>query len=119
MQLKMHAAVVERFGKPLDLVDIGRSLSGTGQILVKTEACGRMPHRSPCGPRRLAGEAHTPFIPGHEAIGLVVAIGSGRNDSKRGRPGGRAVALFGMWSLRVLPDWLGNGVRSSAVRWLH
>jgi hypothetical protein len=53
-----------------------------------------------------------PFIPGHEAIGLVVCHWIGRDGSKRGRPGGGAMALFGMWSLRVLPDWLGNGVRS-------
>ena len=37
---KMQAAVVEQFGKPLVLQELGHSAAGPGQILVKTEACG-------------------------------------------------------------------------------
>src|ERR1700676_5057504 len=40
MALKMHAAVVEQFGKPLALLERNISTPGPGQILVKTEACG-------------------------------------------------------------------------------
>ena len=61
MALKMNAAVVEQFGKPLLLREWNISSLGTGQILVKTEACGVCPHRSPCCAWRLAGEAHTPL----------------------------------------------------------
>jgi hypothetical protein len=37
---KMHAAVVEQFGKPLVLQEHDIPVPGPGQILVKTEACG-------------------------------------------------------------------------------
>ena len=40
MPAKMHAAVVEQFGKPLEVVEWDVPTSGAGQILVKTEACG-------------------------------------------------------------------------------
>ena len=43
-----------------------------------------MPHRSSRGPWRLADEAPLPFIPGHEAIGLVAAIASGVTIVKEG-----------------------------------
>ena len=40
MARKMHAAVVELFGKPLVFRDFDIPVPGPGQILVKTEACG-------------------------------------------------------------------------------
>ena len=40
MPLKMNAAVVEQFGKPLELREWDVPSPRVGQILVKTEACG-------------------------------------------------------------------------------
>jgi propanol-preferring alcohol dehydrogenase len=40
MPLKMNAAVVEQFGKPLELQELDVPSPGEGQILLKTEACG-------------------------------------------------------------------------------
>ena len=40
MSSKMQAAVVEAFDKPLALREWDVPTPGTGQILVKTEACG-------------------------------------------------------------------------------
>lgn len=40
MPLKMHAAVVEQFGRPLQLQEWDVPSPGAGQILVETEACG-------------------------------------------------------------------------------
>jgi alcohol dehydrogenase, propanol-preferring len=40
MTLKMSAAVVERFGKPLLIREWDIPSPVVGQILVKTEACG-------------------------------------------------------------------------------
>ena len=37
---KMHAAVVEQFGKPLVLREWDIPKPGPGQIVIKTEACG-------------------------------------------------------------------------------
>jgi propanol-preferring alcohol dehydrogenase len=84
MPSKMHAAVVEQFGKPLSLVELDIPSPGPGEILVKTEACGvchtdlhAMHGDWPVKPT-------LPFIPGHEAIGLVVAVGSGVKIVKEG-----------------------------------
>src|ERR1700690_584253 len=70
MALEMHAAVVERFGNLLVLREWDIAAPGAGQILVKTEACGVKPT--------------LPFIPGHEAIGLVAATGPGVTIVKEG-----------------------------------
>src|SRR6202451_2165979 len=84
MALKMHAAVVEQFGKPLQLKEWDIPSPEAGQILVKTEACGvchtdlhAMHGDWPVKPT-------LPFIPGHEAIGLVTAVGSGVTIVKEG-----------------------------------
>lgn len=80
----MQAAVVEQFGKPLVLRDWDIPSPGAGQILVKTEACGV------CGTDVHAAKGDwpvkptLPFIPGHEAIGMVAAIGSGVTIVKEG-----------------------------------
>jgi propanol-preferring alcohol dehydrogenase len=80
----MHAAVVEQFGKPLVLREWDIPSPQAGQILVKTEACGVCHtdlHASrgdwPLKPR-------LPFIPGHEGIGLVTAVGAGVTGVKEG-----------------------------------
>src|SRR5471030_2210068 len=44
----------------------------------------RLPHRPACRTRRLASQPALPFIPGHEGIGLVAAIGSGVTIVKEG-----------------------------------
>jgi propanol-preferring alcohol dehydrogenase len=72
----MQAAVVERFGQPLVFKDVPIPSPGANDILMKTEACGV------CGTDIHAAKGEwpekpaPPFIPGHEAIGLVVEIGS-------------------------------------------
>jgi propanol-preferring alcohol dehydrogenase len=81
---KMQAAVVEQFGKPLVLREWDIPTLGAGQILVKTEACGV------CGTDVHAARGDwplkptPPFIPGHEAIGLVAAVGTGVTVVKEG-----------------------------------
>jgi propanol-preferring alcohol dehydrogenase len=81
---KMQAAVVTAFGKPLVLQEWDVPTPGAGQILVKTEACGvchtDLHARNGDWPLKPA----LPFIPGHEAIGLVVAVGAGVKIVKEG-----------------------------------
>jgi alcohol dehydrogenase, propanol-preferring len=48
MALKIKAAVVEQFGKPLTLRQRDIPSPGAGQILVKTEACPRSTSRTGC-----------------------------------------------------------------------
>ena len=57
MQKTMKAAVVRAFGKPLAIEEIPVPEPGPGEVLVKVACLRRLPHRSSCGGRRLAGEA--------------------------------------------------------------
>jgi propanol-preferring alcohol dehydrogenase len=73
---KMHVAVVEHFGKPLVLQEWDIPTPGPGQILVKTEACGVCHTDLHAAKGDWPVKPSLPFIPGHEAIGLVVALGA-------------------------------------------
>ena len=83
MTRTMHAAVVEQFGEPLSLREWG-SLPLRGPDPGQDRSLRGVPHRYPCRAWRLAGEAALPFIPGHEGIGLVAAVGSGVTSVKEG-----------------------------------
>jgi propanol-preferring alcohol dehydrogenase len=84
MPIKMHAAVVKQFGKPLELVEWDVPSPGTNQILVKTEACGVCHTDLHAAQGDWPVKPTLPFIPGHEAIGVVAAVGSGVTDIKEG-----------------------------------
>ena len=77
MAIKMHAAVVEQFGKPLLLREWEIPAPGPGQILVKTEACGVCHTDLHAVQGDWPVKPKLPFIPGHEGIGLVAALGAG------------------------------------------
>ena len=80
----MRAAVVERVGAPLVLREWLVPVPSTDQVVVRTEACGV------CGTdvHAVAGDwpikPTPPFIPGHEAIGLVFAVGPGVTGVREG-----------------------------------
>lgn len=80
----MQAAQVEQFGQPLVIRDLEIPTPGPGQILVKIEACGvchtDLHARNGDWPLKPA----LPFTPGHEGIGLVVALGTGVTAVKMG-----------------------------------
>jgi alcohol dehydrogenase, propanol-preferring len=80
----MHAAVVEQFRKPLKLLELDIPSPGTGEILVKTEACGVCHTDLHAAHGDWPVKPTPPFIPGHEAIGLVAAVGSGVKIVKEG-----------------------------------
>jgi len=71
----MHAAVA--FGKPLELQECAVHMPGPGQILVKTEACGVCHTDLHAAKGDWPVKPTPPFIPGHEAIEIVVALGAG------------------------------------------
>lgn len=73
----MQAAVVEQFGKPLVLREWKIPTAGPGQIVVKTEACGVCHTDLHAANGDWPVKPTPPFIPGHEAIGVVSAVGSG------------------------------------------
>lgn len=84
METMMNAAVVEKFGQPLVLrkMPVPRPLAG--QILVKTEACGVCHTDLHAARGDWPVKPTLPFIPGHEAIGRVVAVGPGEMFVKEG-----------------------------------
>lgn len=84
MPRKMHAAVVEQFGKPLVLREWDIPCPGTGQILVKTEACGVCHTDLHAAKGDWPLKPTLPFIPGHEAVGIVAAVGPGVTIVKEG-----------------------------------
>jgi propanol-preferring alcohol dehydrogenase len=84
MTKKMQAAVVEKFGAPLVLQEWDIPTPGPGQILVKTEACGVCHTDLHAAHGDWPGRPKLPFIPGHEGIGIVVALGAGVTSVKEG-----------------------------------
>jgi alcohol dehydrogenase, propanol-preferring len=84
MAPKMHAAVVEQFGKSLSLLELEIPTPGASQILVKTEACGVCHTDLHAAHGDWPVKPTLPFIPGHEAIGLVTSVGSGVTIVKEG-----------------------------------
>jgi propanol-preferring alcohol dehydrogenase len=77
MKSTMRAAVVERFGASLSLREWAMPVPGQGQIVVKTEACGVCHTDLHAARGDWPLKPQLPFIPGHEAIGLVSAVGTG------------------------------------------
>lgn len=84
MTNKMRAAIVEEFGKGLVLRDVDIPTPGPGQILVKTEACGVCHTDLHAARGDWPLKPTPPFIPGHEGIGIVVALGTGVTAVKEG-----------------------------------
>ena len=77
MTKTMQAAVVEQFGKSLALKEVPIPEPGPGQILVKTEACGVCHTDLHAADGDWPLKPTLPFIPGHEGIGIVTALGVG------------------------------------------
>jgi propanol-preferring alcohol dehydrogenase len=80
----MHAAVVVGFGKPLAFRELAIPTPGPGEILVKTEACGVCHTDLHAARGDWPVKPVPPFTPGHEGIGLVVALGAGVTSVKEG-----------------------------------
>ena len=76
LPVTMQAAVVEAFGAPLVLREWPVTPPGRGQILVRTEACGVCHTDLHAAHGDWPLKPTPPFIPGHEGIGRVVAVGA-------------------------------------------
>jgi len=74
---RMQGAVVVAFGQPLVFKDYDIPVPGHGQILVKIEACGVCHTDLHAAKGDWPLKPALPFIPGHEAIGIVVGMGDG------------------------------------------
>ncbi|MHC1479583.1 alcohol dehydrogenase AdhP [Frateuria aurantia] len=84
MNKTMKAAVVRQFGGPLSIEEVTVPTPGLGEVLVKIEACGVCHTDLHAVDGDWPVKPTLPFIPGHEGVGHVVAIGPGVSHLKEG-----------------------------------
>ena len=84
MESTMKAAVVREFGKPLVMEEVAVPRPGAGQILVKIAATGVCHTDLHAAEGDWPVKPNPPFIPGHEGVGHVVAVGAGVKHVKEG-----------------------------------
>jgi propanol-preferring alcohol dehydrogenase len=84
METMMRAAVVRSFGAPLVIEEVGVPRPGPGQILVRVAACGVCHTDLHAAQGDWPVKPNPPFIPGHEGVGTVAAVGAGVRHVKEG-----------------------------------
>ena len=84
MDRTMKAAVVRAFGQPLAIEEVEVPRPGAGQLLVKVEACGVCHTDLHAAEGDWPVKPEPPFIPGHEGVGHVAAVGAGVTHVKEG-----------------------------------
>lgn len=84
METTMRAAVVRSFGAPLVIEEVAIPRPGPGQILVKVAACGVCHTDLHAAQGDWPVKPNPPFIPGHEGVGTVAAVGAGVRHVKEG-----------------------------------
>lgn len=84
MAQTMKAAVVHQFGKPLAIEEVEVPKVTPGQILVKVVASGVCHTDLHAADGDWPVKPKLPFIPGHEAVGHVAAVGAGVKHVKEG-----------------------------------
>ena len=77
MSNTMKAAVVHAFGHPLTIEDVPIPAPGPGEVLLRVVASGVCHTDVHAAEGDWPVKPSLPFIPGHEAVGDVVALGPG------------------------------------------
>ena len=72
--MKIRAAVLEEFGKPLVVREVDLAEPKTGEVLVRLEACG-VCHTDLYTASGVDPSGYAPTVLGHEGAGVVEAIG--------------------------------------------
>lgn len=80
----MKAAVVTRLGAPLEIREVPVPEIGPGQILIRVRASGVCHTDLHAASGDWPVKPHPPFIPGHEGVGEVAALGAGVAHLKEG-----------------------------------
>lgn len=73
----MHAAVVKEFGAPLSVEEYPLPTPGPGQALIKLISSGVCHTDLHAAEGDWPVKPSPPFVPGHEGVGDVVALGEG------------------------------------------
>ena len=88
--MKMRAAVLEEFGKPLNVTEVELDEPRAGEVLVRLEACG-VCHTDMYTASGADPSGYAPAVLGHEGCGIVERLGDGVTSVA---PGDRVVTLF-------------------------
>ena len=88
--MKIRAAVLEEFGKPLVVQELDLAPPKAGEVLVKIQACG-VCHTDLYTASGVDPSGYAPTVLGHEGAGVVEAVGEGVTSVK---PGDHVVTLF-------------------------
>lgn len=81
---KMRAAVVRRFGDPLEIEERPVPRPGPGEVLVRVHASGVCHTDLHAAHGDWPVKPKLPFVPGHEAVGRVAAVGAGVRSLREG-----------------------------------
>ncbi len=84
MAKTMKAAVVRAFGQPLTIEEVAVPEPGAGQIQVRIHASGVCHTDLHAAEGDWPVKPNPPFIPGHEGVGYVSAVGAGVKHVKEG-----------------------------------
>ncbi|MEQ6888875.1 alcohol dehydrogenase AdhP [Halomonas sp. CS7] len=84
MDATMKAAVVRQFGEPLTIEEVPTPRPQRGEILVKVAASGVCHTDLHAAHGDWPVKPEPPFIPGHEGVGHIVAVGEGVTHVKEG-----------------------------------
>ncbi|MBU5617910.1 alcohol dehydrogenase AdhP [Psychrobacter sp. TAE2020] len=84
MSNKMKAAVLHEFGQALEIEEVDIPTPGAGEILVKMQASGVCHTDLHAIEGDWPVKPSPPFIPGHEGVGLITAVGEGVTHVKEG-----------------------------------
>lgn len=84
MARTMKAAMVRAFGGPLSIEEVAVPQPGFGEVLVKVAACGVCHTDLHAAEGDWPVKPALPFIPGHEAVGHVAALGPGVSGLREG-----------------------------------
>jgi S-(hydroxymethyl)glutathione dehydrogenase/alcohol dehydrogenase len=88
--MRIRAAVLEEFGKPLAVQEVELAEPRAGEILVRLHACG-VCHTDLYTASGADPSGYTPTVLGHEGAGVVEAVGA---DVASLSPGDHVVTLF-------------------------
>jgi S-(hydroxymethyl)glutathione dehydrogenase/alcohol dehydrogenase len=88
--MKIRAAVLEEFGKPLVVQDVELAGPKAGEVLVRVEACG-VCHTDLYTASGADPTGYAPCVLGHEGAGIVEDVGEGVTSLRKGD---RVITLF-------------------------
>src|SRR5260221_7857431 len=88
--MKIRAAVLEEFGRPLVVQEVDLEEPGPGEVLVRLAACG-VCHTDLYTASGADPSGYAPVVLGHEGAGVVERVGA---DVASVAPGDHVVTLF-------------------------